>query len=99
MAKPRKTVAKKAAKKTIHRAAPRAATTDSPPAGATAMFAVLAPFKFRDAVVKPPAWIELTAAEAREYQDAEVLGTEPADVAGDTNASSEEGGTESETAE
>jgi hypothetical protein len=46
----------------------------------TAAWEVLSPFKFRGAVVKPPAWIELTAEEAAPYQAAGVLGTEPGEV-------------------
>ncbi len=41
-------------------------------------FEVLSPFKHNGAVVKPPAWIEMTWEEAQAYQDAGVLGDEPA---------------------
>lgn len=41
-------------------------------------FEVLSPFKHNDVVVKPPAWIEMTWEEAQAYQDAGVLGDEPA---------------------
>lgn len=51
----------------------------------TAMFEVLTPFKFRGARVIPPAWLELTDDEAKPYQDAGVLGTEPGEVPTDTD--------------
>lgn len=41
-------------------------------------FEVLSPFKHNGAVVKPPAWIEMTWDEAEDYRDAGVLGDEPA---------------------
>jgi len=41
-------------------------------------FEVLSPFKHADVVVKPPAWIPMTWDEAEDYQDAGVLGDEPA---------------------
>ncbi|HGM5881351.1 TPA: hypothetical protein ACKP5P_001440 [Stenotrophomonas maltophilia] len=44
----------------------------------SACFEVLSPFKHNGAVVKPPAWIEMTWDEAEDYQDAGVLGDEPA---------------------
>ncbi len=44
----------------------------------SACFEVLSPFKHNDVVVKPPAWIEMTWEEAQAYQDAGVLGDEPA---------------------
>lgn len=37
-------------------------------------YPVLTPFKFRGVVVKPPAFIQLGADEASEYQEAGVLG-------------------------
>jgi hypothetical protein len=39
---------------------------------------VLSPFKHNGVVIKPPAWIEMTWDEAKDYQDAGVLGDEPA---------------------
>lgn len=41
-------------------------------------FEVLSPFKHNDVVVKPPAWIPMTWEEAEDYQDAGLLGDEPA---------------------
>ncbi|HHA2680141.1 hypothetical protein [Stenotrophomonas maltophilia] len=41
-------------------------------------FEVLSPFKHNGVVVKPPAWIEMTWDDAEDYQDAGVLGDEPA---------------------
>lgn len=75
-------VAKKAAPKVV-RGAVAAAQVSAAASGqalVTACYPVLEPFKFRDTVVKPGAWIELTEAEAAEYQEAGVLGTEAADV-------------------
>lgn len=43
-------------------------------------YPVLTPFKLCGVIVKPPAFIQMDAEEAREYQDAGVLGGE--DVAG-----------------
>lgn len=64
-------------------AAPKVVRTAPPKADApTALYEVLTPFKFRDTIVKPPSWIEMTEAEAAEYQDAGVLGTEPGEVPG-----------------
>lgn len=57
-------------------AAPLLNATES----ATALYEVLTPFKFRGHPIKPPVWIELTAAEAKGYQEAHVLGTEPGEV-------------------
>lgn len=37
-------------------------------------YPVLTPFKFRGFVAKPPAFIQMSATEAREYQEAGVLG-------------------------
>lgn len=51
----------------------------------TAMYEVLTPFKFRGARVIPPTWLELTDDEAKPYQDAGVLGTEPGEVPTDTD--------------
>ncbi|ASE52153.1 hypothetical protein CEQ03_04950 [Stenotrophomonas maltophilia] len=42
-------------------------------------FEVLAPFKFRGSVVKPPAWLEISEDDAAIYQAAGVLDTEPAE--------------------
>lgn len=56
----------------------------------TALYQVLEPFWLNGATVKPkhtdgaPVFIEMSAAEAREYQEAGVLGEEPAEVP-DTN--------------
>ena len=44
----------------------------------SACFEVLSPFKYDGVVVKPPAWIEMSWEEAQDYQDAGVLGDEPA---------------------
>lgn len=63
----------------------------------TSMFQVFEPFKYQGVVIKPtdaegnPVFIEMTAAEAEQYQDAGVLGTEAGEVP-DTNAESEGGG-------
>lgn len=51
----------------------------------TAVYQVLEPFWLNGATVKPmvdgaPVWIEMTEAEAKPYQDAGVLGTEPGEV-------------------
>lgn len=58
------------------------ADTVAPPVaeddGTSWMWEVLTPFKYGRVIVKPPAWIEMTTAEARHYQEAGVLGTEPA---------------------
>jgi len=51
----------------------------------TAMFQVLEPFWLGGAVVKPDAFVEMTAAEAQRYQDAGVLGTEPGEVPTDAD--------------
>ena len=57
----------------------------------TALYQVLEPFWLNGATVKPtdrdgaPVFIEMSAAEAREYQEAGVLGDEPADLP-DTNS-------------
>lgn len=48
-------------------------------APARVCFEVLAPFKFRGSVVKPPAWVEISEDDAAIYQAAGVLGTEPAE--------------------
>ena len=45
----------------------------------SACFEVLSPFKHEGVVVKPPAWIEMTWEGAQAYQNAGVLGDEPAD--------------------
>lgn len=89
-----KAVAKQAGKKA---AAPRvvrsAAVTQAQQQAnpETALYQVLEPFWLNGATVKPkhtdgaPVFIEMSAAEAREYQEAGVLGDEPAEVP-DTNA-------------
>ncbi|HHA2863256.1 TPA: hypothetical protein ACOFC9_001014 [Stenotrophomonas maltophilia] len=48
-------------------------------APARVCFEVLTPFKFKGNPVKPPAWIEISEADAAIYQDAGVLGREPAE--------------------
>jgi len=58
--------------------------TGEPPAPSF-MFEVLEPFKFRGAFVKPPAWIELTAAEATPLQALQLLATEPGIVPAQTD--------------
>lgn len=55
--------------------------------GDSAIFEVLTPFKFRGVIVKPPEWIELGADEAKPYQAAGVLGTEPGEVPTDDDES------------
>lgn len=82
MAKAVKKAAKKAVSKQSNKVVRSAATVQARAKAdpETALFEVLTPFKFQGAVVKPPAWIETTAAEAEEYQDAGVLGTEPGQV-------------------
>lgn len=59
-------------------AAPATATAGDDEAPSTWCFEVLSPFKHNDVVIKPPAWIEMTWDEAEDYQDAGVLGDEPA---------------------
>lgn len=61
-----------------------APTADS---GESAIYEVLTPFKFRSLIVKPPEWIELGANEAKPYQAAGVLGTEPGEVPTDDDES------------
>ncbi|MFA5589801.1 MAG: hypothetical protein WDA70_03660 [Lysobacteraceae bacterium] len=39
-------------------------------------YPVLMPFKFRGVIAKPPAFVQLAADQARQYQDAGVLGGE-----------------------
>lgn len=48
-------------------------------APARVCFEVLTPFKFKGHPVKPPAWIEISEDDAAIYQDAGVLGSEPAE--------------------
>ncbi|RRU89620.1 hypothetical protein EGJ24_02775 [Stenotrophomonas maltophilia] len=48
-------------------------------APARVCFEVLTPFKFKGHPVKPPAWIEISEDDAANYQDAGVLGSEPAE--------------------
>lgn len=55
--------------------------------GESAIYEVLTPFKFRGLIVKPPEWIELGANEAKPYQAAGVLGTEPGEVPADDDES------------
>lgn len=55
--------------------------------GESAIYEVLTPFKFRGLIVKPPEWIELGANEAKPYQAAGVLGTEPGEVPTDDDES------------
>lgn len=55
--------------------------------GESAIYEVLTPFKFRGLIVKPPEWIELGATEAKPYQAAGVLGTEPGEVPTDDDES------------
>lgn len=47
-----------------------------PEQNADLCYPVLTPFKFRRVVVKPPAFVQMSAAEARPYQAAGVLGNE-----------------------
>ena len=66
----------------------------------TALYQVLEPFWLNGATVKPkhtdgaPVFIEMSAAEAREYQEAGVLGDEPAEVPGSTEQPDDESGTQ-----
>lgn len=57
--------------------APTSDPSNPPP---LACYEVLAPFWFRGGVIKPPAWVRMDAAEAFQYQEAGVLGTEPGDA-------------------
>lgn len=59
-------------------AAAAASTAGNDDVPNTWCFEVLSPFKHNGVVVKPPAWIEMTWDEAEDYQDAGVLGDEPA---------------------
>ena len=82
-----KTPVTKKAAKTVRRA-PLPATDAAParppappaPQAETSLYEVLQPFKFAGIVVKPPEWVEMSADDAREYQEAGVLGTEEADA-------------------
>lgn len=67
----------------------KTAVISAPPAdpGESAIYEVLTPFKFRGLIVKPPEWIELGANEAKPYQAAGVLGTEPGEVPTDDDES------------
>ena len=89
MSKATKSAADKPAKRSCAAPPPQAKAIAAPE---TAIYQVLEPFKFGDTVLKPPCWIEMTAAEAQTYQDAGVLGNEPGDVpvtsATDNNATS-----------
>lgn len=59
-------------------AAPATSTAGDQDVPNTWCFEVLSPFKHNGVVVKPPAWIEMTWEEAEDYQDAGLLGDEPA---------------------
>ena len=65
----------------------------------TALYQVLQPFWLNGATVKPkhtdgaPVFIEMSAAEAREYQEAGVLGDEPAEVPDTNETHDDDGGT------
>lgn len=59
-------------------AAPATSTDENDDASNSWCFEVLSPFKHNGVVVKPPAWIQMTWDEAEDYQDAGVLGDEPA---------------------
>lgn len=108
MANPKKTAAKKAvAKKTAvkkvvspRRTAAAAAVQDgsAQSQGETAFYEVLTPFKLGGVPVKPPAFVELTADEAVQFQEAGVIADEPGepdastsdeDAADDADASSD----------
>lgn len=82
MAKAVKKVAKKAAAKQQPKVVRSAATVQAKINAnpETALYEVLEPFKFQGAPVKPPSFLEMTAAEAQQYQEAGVLGTEPGEV-------------------
>lgn len=56
----------------------------------TALWEVLAPFKFNGTVIKPPSWIALSADDAALYQAHGVLGAEPGELP-DTEATGEDG--------
>lgn len=98
MANPKKTAAKKAvAKKTAvkkvvspRRTAAAAAVQDgnAQAQGETAAYEVLTPFKLGGVIVKPPAFVELTADEAAQFQEAGVIADEP----GEPDASTAEEG-------
>ncbi|HIE5971646.1 TPA: hypothetical protein ACXN3R_003651 [Stenotrophomonas maltophilia] len=59
-------------------AASTASTAGEDGAPSTWCFEVLSPFKYDGVIIKPPAWIEMTWDEAEDYQEAGVLGDEPA---------------------
>ncbi|WP_374607116.1 hypothetical protein [Thermomonas sp.] len=88
-----KHAAKKAARTVVRSASAVQAQIQSAPE--TSLYQVLQPFWLNGATVKPtgpdgaPVWIEMSAAEAREYQEAGVLGDEPAEVP-DTHADDDE---------
>ena len=63
---------------------------------------MLQPFWLAGAVVKPtmdgaPVFIEMTAGEAQQYQDAGVLDTEPGEVPAHTNTDDQSGGQDAQT--
>ena len=80
--------ASKSTKTVVRSSAVVKAKTDANPE--TALYQVLEPFWLNGATVKPtgadgaPVFIEMAAGEAQAYQDAGVLGTEPAEVPADT---------------
>lgn len=78
MSKATKSAADKPANKVVRSTAATQAKAIAAPE--TAIYQVLEPFKFGDTVLKPPCGVEMTAAEAQDYQDAGVLGNEPGDV-------------------
>lgn len=73
-----KSVSKTAQPPVVRSAAVKQAQIDQSPE--TAMYEVLEPFKFQGVPVKPPSFIEMTAAEALPYQEAGVLGDAPGEV-------------------
>lgn len=104
MAKPTKTAAKKAAvKKTAVKkpiVSPRrtaaAAAVQSGNAqaqGETSLYEVLTPFKLGGVIVKPPAFVELTADEAAQFQEAGVIADDPGEP--DTSTMTEDADAES----
>jgi hypothetical protein len=51
---------------------------NTPKADADLSYPVLMPFKFNGAIVKPPAFVQMSADEAVQYIDAKVIGEEAA---------------------
>lgn len=91
MAKKTPTAVKRASKP-AGRPSTNAPTPTQPPATEeTSMYEVLKPAVIHGKVIKPPTWIELTAAEARPYQDKQILGTEAGEV---PNADDDDSGTQ-----